>query len=203
MIIAKQSLAGAAPLALLVLLGTAGTASAQRNVEEGRPRDAVAMCVERAEEIIRERDRGRNVEVDEIDEAEEDDDRVRVRGRVRVEDDDGDSRGTARLDCEVDFGGENRIAEFDEDRLISSLEDDDRGGDRRRDGEQVADRAREACRRVARENDWTDIRAEVRDRRDDDGRLVLDMRGQRDNFSPERRCRFDPDSGEARFDDPT
>jgi hypothetical protein len=203
--IGKVGLAGAAPLALLVLLGTTGMASAQSDVEEGRPREAVNMCVERAEEIVRDRDRGRNVEVAEIDEAEEDDDRVTVRGTVRVEDEDGDRRGTADLDCEVDFGGDNRIAAFDEDGLLESLDDGgDRGG-RDRDGgrRQEAERAREACREVARDNGWSDIRAEVRDERDDNGRLVLDMTGRRDNFNPERRCRYNTDTNQARFDDPT
>ncbi len=209
MITLKATLAGAAaPLALLALLAAAGPARAQdnlENVDEGRPREAVNMCRERAEEIIRDRDRGRNVEVAEIEEAEEDDGRVRVQGRLRVEDDDGDRVGTADLECEVNFEGENEIAEFDEEGLLDSLEEsrEGRGGGGGGDRERVAQRAREACREVARESGWSDIRAEVRDRRDDNGRLVLDMTGRRDNFSPERRCRFNPENGQARFDDPT
>lgn len=203
MTIAKKSLAGAAPAALLLLLGAAGPASAQSNVEEGRPREAVKMCVERAQEIIRDRDRGRDVEVDEIDEADEEDDRVTVEGTVRVEG--RDRSRTADLRCEVDFGGDNQIAEFDEDRLLSSLEDNDgnRGRDRRAGGGREVEQAREACRQIARENGWSDIRAEVRDQRDDNDRLVLDMRGQRDNFNPERRCRYNPETNQARFDDPS
>jgi hypothetical protein len=266
----------AAPLALLLLLAAAaGPAGAQQGRLEGRSREAVEMCRERAERVVRDHDRGRAVEVD------EDGDRVAVRGYLRVEDRDGDRRGAAWLDCEVDFGGENRVARFDEELLLRGLERDRdrerdrgrrrggelradardacremveeqgyeladareggragagtrlelglgrgdrrwdavcaydrdrdearlvrleprRGGDRDRDGDRVVERAREACREIARNRDWRDIRADVRERRGGDDRVVVAMQGRREGDDRERRCTFDARTGQARFDD--
>lgn len=63
-------------------------------------------------------------------------------------------------------------------------------------GERV-ERAREACRDIARNRDWKDIQTEVRDR--DDNRVVVSVRGERDGEDRERRCVFR--GGEAELDD--
>jgi len=133
MTIRVTSDAGVAPplvLLSLLLLGGAGPASAQ-----GRSSAAVEMCLEHAEDVLRDSDRGRgaDVEVEEITRVDErGGDRVRVRGRLRVVVDGDDSRrGTARLDCEVDLGGENRVTRLDEDGLLRAL---DRRRERERDG---------------------------------------------------------------------
>ena len=63
-------------------------------------------------------------------------------------------------------------------------------------GERV-ERARDACREVARNRDWKDIETEIRDR--DDDRVVVNVRGERDGEDRERRCVFR--GGEARLDD--
>ena len=63
-------------------------------------------------------------------------------------------------------------------------------------GERV-ERAREACREVARNRDWKDVQTEVRDR--DDDRVVVTVSGERDGEDRERRCVFR--GGEARLDD--
>lgn len=63
-------------------------------------------------------------------------------------------------------------------------------------GERV-ERAREACRDIARNRDWKDVQTEVRDR--DDNRVVVSVRGERDGEDRERRCVFR--GGEAELDD--
>ena len=189
----------AAPLALL-LLGAAGPAAAQ-DWREGRPREAVEMCRDRAERVLRDRDRGRRVEVDEITGVDQDRDRVEVQGYLRVEDRDGDRRGSAWLDCAVDFGGENRIVGFDEDGLLRSLERD-RGRDRERDrgrrrgGELRAD-ARDACREMVEGQGY-----ELADLREADrtgAGMRVDMRLRRGDRRWEAVCAYDRDRDEARF----
>jgi hypothetical protein len=121
----------AAPLALLLLLlGDAGPASAQGRGEE-RSRTAVEMCLDRAEDVLRNREGGVDIEVDEITGVDErGDDRMRVQGRLRVGDE--GRRGTAQLDCEVDLSGVDRVTHLDEDGLLRGL-DRRRKHDRDRD----------------------------------------------------------------------
>ena len=204
MTIAKRCLAGAAapPLALLLLLGTpAAPAGAQQGRLEGRPREAVEMCRERAERVVRERDRGRGVEVDEIVDVDEDGDRVAVRGYLRVEDRDGDRRGAAWLDCEVDFGGENRVARFDEDLLLRNLErarerDRERERGRRRGGE-PREAARDACREMVEEQGYELADAREGGRTGAGTRLELGLR--RNDRRWDAVCAYDRDRDEARF----
>ena len=53
------------------------------------------------------------------------------------------------------------------------------------------DRAREACRDVARDRDWREIQTDVRDRDDDRGRVIVRVTGRRDGEDRERRCTYD------------
>jgi hypothetical protein len=203
--IAKGRLArtAAAPLTtLLLLLGApAGPAGAQQGRLEGRPREAVEMCRERAERVVRDRGRGRAVAVDEITDVDEDGDRVAVRGYLRVEDRDGDRRGTAWLDCEVDFGGENRVARFDEDLLLRNLDrarerDRERERGRRRGGELLAD-ARDACREMVEEQGYELADAREAGRAGAGTRLELRLR--RNDRRWDAVCAYDRDRDEARF----
>jgi hypothetical protein len=144
-----------APLAMLVLLG-AGEAQAQRGLDrlEGRPRDAADMCLQRADELVRDRERGRGgAEIAQVVRADEDDDKVELEAYLNVYARDNDRR-EAFLTCTVDFEGENRITDFDEDGLLRSInyyrDRDDNNRDRRRrdsDGDQ-RENARSACREL-------------------------------------------------------
>jgi hypothetical protein len=126
----------AAPLALLsLLLGDAGPALAQ-DLEEERSRAAVKMCLERAEDVLRDRRGELDIEVDEIAGVDERrGGRMRVQGYLRVIDDDDGWWGAARLDCEVDLSGVDRVTYLDEDGLL-------RGLDRRRKRDQDRDLGR-------------------------------------------------------------
>jgi hypothetical protein len=195
---------GALALPFAVLFALAGfAAEAQAQRLEGREREAVDLCVDRAEELVRDRERGRgDVEVDEIVRAEEEDDEVEVQGYLRVADRDGDRR-EAWLDCTVDFQGENEITEFDEDGLLRSLRydrerDRDRGyRGRSRRGDARED-ARGACRELAEEQGYELVDVADRDRTDRGARLDLNLR--RDNG---RRftatCVYNENRDEARF----
>ena len=63
------------------------------------------------------------------------------------------------------------------------------------------DRAREACRDVARNRDWRDIETDVRDRDDDRGRVIVRVTGRRDGDDRERRCTYDVRDDRAEFED--
>jgi hypothetical protein len=193
-------LGAAAPLALLAW--GAGDARAQQRLE-GRERDAVEMCVDRAEDIVRDREGSRGeVEVDEIVRAEEDDDEVEVQGYLRVYDRGGDRR-EAWLDCVVDFQGDNEITEFDEDGLLRSLRydrerDRDRGyRGRERRGDERQD-ARSACRELAEEQGYELVDVTDRDRTERGARL--DLRLRRENGRRfEATCVYNGRQDEARF----
>jgi hypothetical protein len=53
------------------------------------------------------------------------------------------------------------------------------------------DRARDACREIARDRDWREIETDVRDRDDDRGRVIVRVTGRRDGEDRERRCTYD------------
>jgi hypothetical protein len=63
------------------------------------------------------------------------------------------------------------------------------------------DRAREACRDVARDRDWRDIETDVRDRDDDRGRVIVRVTGRRDGDDRERRCTYDVRDDRAELED--
>ena len=189
-------------LAMLAFLGAAGTAAAQADYREGRPRDAVEMCVQEAERILDERERLRDVEIEEITRADEDDDVVKVQGYLNVRDRDGDRR-EGWLDCDVSFEGENRIVWFDEDNLLRSVTYDrdrrrNRGGDRdRRGGGDLREDARAACRDMV-ESQGYEI-ADVRDQDRTDNGMRLEMRLRRGDNRFDAVCLYNRDRDSARF----
>ena len=61
------------------------------------------------------------------------------------------------------------------------------------------DRAREACREIARDRNWKEIDSDVR--REGNDRIVIRMRGERGGDDRERRCVYNTRNNEARFDD--
>jgi hypothetical protein len=63
------------------------------------------------------------------------------------------------------------------------------------------ERARDACRAVARDRDWRDIETDVRDRDEDRGRVIVRVTGRRDGDDRERRCTYDVRDDRAEFDD--
>lgn len=178
---------GVAGLSVLLTLAAAAPAAAQADWSEGRRKSAVDMCRERAEEIIRDRDAGGEVEVDEITRADEDDDRVTVEGHLRYRDRDDDRR-RARLSCEVDFDGDDRIVAFDEEGLLERDRDRDGGSWRQ---------ASRACERLAEDQGY-----EVADLRDQDRAregLRMEMRLRRDDRRFEAVCVYDRDRESAAF----
>lgn len=198
----------AAPLALLALLG-AGEAQAQRGLErlEGREREAAEMCLERADELVRDRERGRGgAEIAQVVRADEDDDKVELEAYLNVYARDNDRR-EAFLTCTVDFEGENRITDFDEDGLLRSInyyrDRDDRDGRNRdrprrnRDGDQ-GNNARAACRELFEDQGYRIENITDRDRNDNNVRL--EMRVERRNGRRfDAVCLYDRNRDEARF----
>jgi hypothetical protein len=61
------------------------------------------------------------------------------------------------------------------------------------------DRARDACRQIAKNRDWKDVDSDVR--RETDNRIVITMRGERNGNDRERRCVYNTRTEEARFDE--
>ena len=61
------------------------------------------------------------------------------------------------------------------------------------------DRARDACRKIAKNRDWKDVDSDVR--RETDNRIVITMRGERNGNDRERRCVYNTRTEEARFDE--
>lgn len=195
----KNSLGGASLLAMVAIAGFAGTAAAQVNYREGRPRDAVEMCVERAEEILRDRGGNRDVEIDEITRADEDDNIVKIQGYLRVRDRDGD-RHEAWLDCDVDFEGDNRIVYFDEDNLIRSVNydrDRERNRDRRRSGGDLREDARAACREMVEDQGYQ--LGDVREAERTGSGMRIEMRLRRGDNRFNAVCLYNADRDEARF----
>lgn len=61
------------------------------------------------------------------------------------------------------------------------------------------DRARDACRQIAKDRDWKDVDSDIR--RETDNRIVITMRGERNGNDRQRRCVYNTRTEEARFDD--
>jgi hypothetical protein len=78
--------------------------------------------------------------------------------------------------------------------------EDQGGGDNRGDRRDVA-QARDACRQVAENRGWRDIREDVRDDTRDRDRIVVMMRGRRNGEDRERECTFNVRRGDADFQD--
>lgn len=168
---AGGTLAAASLCALLL----SGAAPAQ-----ARDRDRISdRDIERAEDACREiaRDRGwRDVRTDVRDrDRDRDDDRVVVEVTGRRDGDERERRCT--------YNTRRNDADF-EDQV----------------GEREVDRAKEACRQVAENRDWRNVRTEVRDR-DRDGRVIIDVSGRRRGDERERECRYNTRRQEAEFED--
>jgi hypothetical protein len=61
------------------------------------------------------------------------------------------------------------------------------------------DKARDACRQIAKNRDWKDVDSDVR--KENDNRIVITMRGERNGNDRERRCVYNTRTEEARFDE--
>ena len=72
---------------------------------------------------------------------------------------------------------------------------------RDRIGDREVEQARDACRQIGENRGWRDVREEVRDRDEDRGRVVVDVRGRRGGDEREHRCSYDLRGRYAAFDD--
>lgn len=184
-------LAGYVPLALGVWLGVTTPAVAQLGSLEGRPREAVELCFERAEDLARDRDVD-DLELSDVGRAEEDDDRVEVEAEVRGRGDGG--RREATMECTVNFDGDNEITEFNDDEFVDDLRREAAGGgggDGRREFDQ-------ACRRAA-ERDQFDV-VEITERSRDGRDRERDLRMRR-NGNPWRATCIVEQGDQARLTD--
>jgi hypothetical protein len=175
-------LAGAAAIGLCAAwVGGTPPAQARDRIDDRDVNRAQDACRQVAEN----RD-WRNVHTDVRD---RDDDRgrviVTVRGRRS-----GDDR---ERECTYDVR-DQRAELDDQDR-------DDHGSRGDRDGGRMAERAREACRQVAENRGWRDIREDVRNDDRDRDTVIVTMRGKRNGDDRERECRFDARRGDADFRD--
>lgn len=186
----------AAPLALVLALGAAGTPAQAQDRE--RVREAERLCLDRAQDLLRERGGGRDIEVDEIVDTDEDGERLKIQGYMRVDDRNRDRRGVW-LDCDVDFDGDNRVVYFDEDNFFRSLRGRDRGyrGDRESRRRDPREGARSACREMAEDQGYDLVDVTDRDRTDNGARL--DMRLRRNDRRFDATCVYNGNRDEARF----
>ena len=114
-----------------------------------------------------------------------------IRTDVRDRDDD---RGRVVVDVSGRRDGDDR-----EQRCAYDVRDDyaafeDQYGDR------MVERARDACRNLAEDRGWRDVRLEMRDR-GRDGPVVMDVRGRRDGDDRQRECTYRPRDDRASFED--
>jgi hypothetical protein len=72
--------------------------------------------------------------------------------------------------------------------------------DRDRVSGRDVERARDACRQVAENRGWRNVRTAVRDR-DRNGRVVVEVSGRRRGEDRDRECRYDVRRGDAEFRD--
>ena len=72
---------------------------------------------------------------------------------------------------------------------------------RDRISDREVEQARDACRQIAENRSWRDIREDVRDRDEDRGRVVVDVRGRRGGDEREHRCTYEVRDRYAAFDD--
>lgn len=110
---------------------------------------------------------------------------------VRRENDD---RYVVRVRGRHDGRDRERICVYNDRTKDADFRDDDRGRDR-----DEVEEARDACRRVAQGRDWEEVDTDVR--REGDDRIVIRVRGERDNDDRERRCIYNTRTNDARFED--
>jgi hypothetical protein len=178
-------LAGAAAIGLCAAwVGGTPPAQARDRIDDRDVNRAQDACRQVAEN----RD-WRNVHTDVRD---RDDDRGRVIVTVR-----GKRSGDDReRECTYDVRDQRaELDDQDRDDHGSRGDRDDHGGGR------MAERAREACRQVAENRGWRDIREDVRKDDRDRDTVIVTMRGKRNGDDRERECRFDARRGDADFRD--
>ena len=175
--------AGAAAIGLCAAwLGGASPAQARDRIDD---RD-----VHRAQDACRQVAENRDWKNIHTDVRDRDEDRNRVIIKVT-----GKRNGDDReRECTYDVR-DQRAELDDQDRDHDSRDHDDHGGGH------VAERARDACRQVAENRGWRDIREDVRNDDRDRDVVVVTMRGKRDGGDRERECRFDTRRGDADFKD--
>ena len=173
--------AGAAAIGLCAAwLGGTSPAQARDRIDD---RD-----VNRAKDACRQVAENRDWKDIRTDVRDRDEDRGRVIVTVR-----GKRSGDDR-ERECTYDVRDQRAELD-DQDRDSRDRDDHGGGR------TAERARDACRQVAENRGWRDIREDVRNDDRDRDVVVVQMRGKRDGDDRERECRYDARRGDADFRD--
>jgi hypothetical protein len=176
--LARLAAAAATGLCALWLVG-APSAQARDRISDRDLERAKDACRQ-----IAENRNWRNVRTD-VRDRDQDRDQVIVTMSGRR---DGDDR---ERDCTYDL--RNDRASFED-------QDDDRGGDRRASDRDV-ERAKDACRQIAENRNWRNVRTDVRDRDQDRDQVIVTMSGKRDGDDRERECRYDVRRGDAEFDD--
>src|SRR5205823_4160973 len=63
------------------------------------------------------------------------------------------------------------------------------------------ERAKDACRQIAENRDWRDVRVDTRDRDEERTRVTLTIRGRRNGEDRERDCTYDLRDDQASFED--
>jgi hypothetical protein len=114
-----------------------------------------------------------------------------IRTDVRDRDDD---RGRVVVDVSGRRNGDDR------DQRCTYDVRDDYAAFEDQYGEREVERARDACRDLAEDRGWHDVRLEMRDR-GRDGPIVIEMRGRRDGEDRERECTYRPREDRASFED--
>jgi hypothetical protein len=76
--------------------------------------------------------------------------------------------------------------------------DEARFEDQPRNRDEVEE-ARDACRRIAQGREWDEVDTDVR--REGDDRIVIRVRGERNNNDRDRRCIYNTRTNDARFED--
>jgi hypothetical protein len=61
------------------------------------------------------------------------------------------------------------------------------------------DKARDACKQIAKNRDWKDVDTDLK--REGDDRIVIAVQGERNKDDRERRCVYNVRRDEARFED--
>ena len=61
------------------------------------------------------------------------------------------------------------------------------------------DRARDACREIAKNRNWKDVDTDLK--REGDNRIVVTVQGERDGDNRDRRCVYNTKTNDAEFED--
>ena len=61
------------------------------------------------------------------------------------------------------------------------------------------DRARDACKQIAKNRDWKDVDTDLK--REGDNRIVITVQGERGGDDRDRRCVYNTKTNDAKFED--